>query len=66
MLGLVQVVQSFSGAHPVQKEIVQKINTNKASSWVAEDPHRNVFANRSLSEIKGMMGLIGMPLPDGS
>ena len=68
MLGLIQVVQAFSGvAHPVQKEIVQQVNTNKASSWVAEEPHRNIFANRSLDEIKGMMGLIDhKPVPIGT
>jgi len=54
--------QAFSGVHdkhPVRKEIVDAVNANKDSKWVAEDPAKNIFANKTLKEIKGLMGLKG-------
>jgi cathepsin B len=44
------------GGHPISQEIVDAVNKNQAG-WVAEDPEKNVFAGRSVDEIRGLMGL---------
>merc|ERR1719171_3272773 len=44
--------------HPIRQELVDAANTNPSSGWVAEEVEKNLFANRSLEEIKGLMGLL--------
>lgn len=43
--------------HPIRQELVDAANNNRDAGWVAEDVERNMFANRSVAEIKGLMGL---------
>ena len=64
MLYIGLAVTAFSAAkertpHPVRSEIVDAVNSNKAAGWVAEEPRKNFFADRSVAEIKGLMGLSG-------
>jgi len=46
-----------SGQHPVRQEIVDAVNNDPTSSWVAVEVEKNIFANYSIEEIQGMMGL---------
>jgi cathepsin B len=48
----------FSNAlHPVRQEIVDRVNNDKSLRWRAVEVEDNMFANRSIDEIKGMLGL---------
>jgi hypothetical protein len=43
--------------HPVRQDIVDRVNNDNTIGWRAEEVKHNIFANRSVEEIKGMMGL---------
>jgi cathepsin B len=57
---LASVVTLSKAAHPVRREIVNAVNADPGAGWVAEDVEHNIFANHSVDEIKGLMGLAGV------
>jgi len=52
-----EVALSAALDHPVRQEVVDRVNNDNTVGWKAEEVKHNIFASRSIDEIKGMMGL---------
>lgn len=43
--------------HPVSQDTVDRVNNDDRILWTAEEVGKNLFANHTIEEIRGMMGL---------
>jgi cathepsin B len=54
---LAGLLPSCNAQHPVRQAIVDAVNNDPKSTWVAEAVDKNMFANYSIEEIQATMGL---------
>jgi hypothetical protein len=56
-LAITGALVAVASAHPVNQSIVDEIKA-KTNAWTPMDPTTNPMANKSESEIKGLLGTI--------
>lgn len=56
---IVVVLGLACAKHPVRQEIVDRVNNDPKILWAAEEVGKNLFANHTIEQIRGLMGLQG-------